>query len=437
VSESRNRAVVCGAGIGGLLAARVLSDFYATVTVVERDTLSDKAIQRRGVPQGRHSHVLSSRGLQELARLFPGLPDDLVAAGATVCDEGDLSRVSIRVGGHEYNRSCKFADPESVVVYLLSRPLLEAQVRRRVRAIGNVEFLDGHDVVEPVAAQPDRVTGARVANRDTGATRMLDADLVVDAMGRAARIPAFLESVGYGRPNTEQSTANASYSSQLMRVPAGVLNEKMTLTFPKPDLPTGGNFSSYEDDTWILTVFRLAQLEPPDDLADLIELGTQFVSPALPTALQAGEPLGEIQVFRYPGGAWRRYDKMDRFPEGLLAFGDSICSFNPIYTQGMTVAALEASALSASLSHGNADLSLRFFDAAARIIEPLWVSNQFNDFCISPTNGPASISEQLEELLALRDDVLTAAETSSMLTEKLFRTMNLVDPPADYSPLFE
>jgi len=436
VSEFRNRALVCGAGIGGLLAARVLSDFYETVTVVERDSLLDKAVQRRGVPQGRHSHVLSSRGLQEIAQLFPGLPDDLVAAGATVCDEGDLSRVSIRVGGHEYNRSCKFADPESVVVYLLSRPLLESLIRRRVRAIGNVEILDGHDVVEPVAAQPDRVTGARVANRDTGATRVLDAELVVDAMGRAARTPAFLESLGYDRPTTEQSTANASYSSQLMRVPAGVLNEKMTLTFPKPDLPTGGNFSSYEDDTWILTVFRLAQLEPPHDLADLIALGTQYVSSALPAALQAGEPLGEIQVFRYPGGAWRRYDKMRRFPEGLLAFGDSICSFNPIYTQGMTVAALEAGALRASLSHGDADVRLRFFDAAAQIITPLWASNQFNDLCISPTNGSASIPDELDELLQLRDHVLAAAESSSMLTEKLFRTMNLVDPPADYSPLF-
>jgi 2-polyprenyl-6-methoxyphenol hydroxylase-like FAD-dependent oxidoreductase len=428
-----DRAIVCGGGMGGLLAARVLSDFYQTVTVVERDKLSDKAAARRGVPQGRHSHVLSSRGSQEFARLFPGLLEELVAAGATVCDDGDLSRVSIRVGGHEYNRSCKFADPESVVVYLLSRPLLESQVRRRVRAIGNVEILDGHDVVEPVAAQPDRVTGVRVANRDTGAERVLDAELVVDAMGRGARTPAFLESLGFGRPVTEQSTANASYSSQLLRVPAGVINEKMTLTFPEPNLPTGGNFSSYEDDTWILTIFRLAQLEPPSDLAELIALGTQFVSPALPKALQAGEPLGEIQVFRYPGGAWRRYDKMCRFPEGLLVFGDAICSFNPIYTQGMTVAALEANALSEALSASDGDLSRRFFDAAARIIDPLWASNQFSDLCISPTNGGASIPE---ELLELRADVLTAAETSSVLTEKLYRTMNLVDPPADYSPLF-
>ena len=433
MSKLGDRAIVCGGGMGGLLAARVLSDFYETVTVVERDKLSDKAAPRRGVPQGRHSHVLSSRGSQEFARLFPGMLDELVSAGATICDDGDLSRVSIRVSGHEYNRSCKFGDPESVVIYLLSRPLLESLVRRRVRAIGNVEILDGHDVVEPVASQPDRVIGARVVNRDNGIERLLSAELVVDAMGRGARTPAFLERLGYGRPTQERSTANASYASQLLRVPAGVINEKMTLTFPEPNLPTGGNLSSYEDDTWMLTVFSLAQLDSPTDLAGLIALGAQFVSPALPTALQAGEPLGEIDVLRYPGGVWRRYDKMLRFPEGLLVFGDAICSFNPIYTQGMTVAALEANALWKSLSHWDGDLSQGFFDAAARIIDPLWASNQFSDLCISPTNGGASIPE---ELLQLRDDVLTAAETSSVLTEKLFRTMNLVDPPADYRPLF-
>lgn len=432
MSKLGDKAVVCGAGMGGLLAARVLSEFYESVTVVERDTLSDDACPRRGVRQGRHYHVLWSRGGQEFGRLFPGLTDELVAAGATVCDDGDLSKVSIRVGGHEYNRSGKFSDPAAVVIYLLSRPLLELRVRRRVQDIANVTILDGHDVVEPVAAEPDRVTGARVVDRDTGVEQLLDADMVVDAMGRAARTPAFLDSLGYGRPPAERSTASASYCSQFLRVPPGVVNEKMTFVMPETNLPVGGAFSAYENDTWIFTLVRLDQQQPPENLLDMVALGTQCISSALPAALQAGEPLGGVDVFRYPGGVWRRYDKMLRFPKGFLVFGDAVCSTNPIYGQGMTVAALDASALRECLSHGDVDLSRRFFDAAAGHIGPLWTSNEFNDLYMHAGHGGPAIPK---ELLQFREQVLAGAENSPALTEKLFRTMNLVDPPTDYSPL--
>ncbi len=417
--------------MGGLLAARVLADFYETVTVVERDKLSDAADNRRGVPQGRHFHALWSRGAQELEELFPGIIGELVAAGATVCDDRDLSRVSIRVSGHELNRSGKFSDPASVVIHLLSRPLLESQVRRRVSAIDNVEILDGHDFVEPVTPNPHRVTGAQIVDRESGAKQMLDADLVVDAMGRSARTPALLDSLGYGRPAAERSTASANYASLLMRIPDG-LREKMTFVVPEPKRPTGGAFSVYEHNTWIFTVVRLAQNNPPDDVAGMIRMATQFAPPSLLRALKRGEPLGEISVFRYPGGTWRRYDQMTRFPSGLLVFGDAICSTNPIYGQGMTVAALEASALRKCLAETNGDLSQQFFAAAAEVVGPLWASNQFNDLYLANADPEHSASK---EILDFREAVLSAAENSSALTEKLYRSMNLVDPPTDYSPL--
>ena len=432
VSKLGERAVVCGAGMGGLLAARVLADFYQTVTVIERDKLSDAVDQRRGVPQGRHLHVLWSRGAHELARLFPGIHEELVADGAAVCDDGDLSRVSIRVAGHELNRSGKFSEPSAVALHLLSRPLLESHVRQRVAAIGNVEILDGHDFVEPIAPTPHRVTGADIVNRDTGAQQQLDADPLVDAMGRGARSPAFLDGLGYGRPVAERSPTTANYASLLMRIPAGIIKEKMTFVVPEPQKSTGGAFSVYEHDTWIFTLTRLADNEPPDDLTGMIRMATQFAPPALLRALKRGEPLGEISVFRYPGAIWRRYDRMDRFPAGFLVFGDAICSTNPIYGQGMTVAALEAVALQECLAEANGDLSRRFFAAAAEHIGPMWASNQFNDLYMDNASSDHSASK---EMLDFREAVLCAAESSPALTEKLFRSMNLVDPPTDYSPL--
>ena len=160
--------------MGGLLAARVLADFYETVTVVERDVLPENAANRRGVPQGRHVHLLLGRGSQILGELFPGFVDELVAAGTPVFDDGDLSKLYMSNGGHLFPRSGRFKD---VQLLLPSRPLLECHVRRRVRAVGNVTALEGHDVVELTStATRDRVTGALVRARPDGSERVLGAD---------------------------------------------------------------------------------------------------------------------------------------------------------------------------------------------------------------------------------------------------------------------
>ena len=116
-SQSRDHAVVLGASMAGLLAARVLADFYRTVTIVERDVLPEVSSNRRGVPQGLQAHALIRRGSQILAELFPGVLDDLVADGVPVWDDGDLSKVHLVFGGYEICRSGRIVDPESAAVY--------------------------------------------------------------------------------------------------------------------------------------------------------------------------------------------------------------------------------------------------------------------------------------------------------------------------------
>jgi 2-polyprenyl-6-methoxyphenol hydroxylase-like FAD-dependent oxidoreductase len=436
MSALGERAIVLGAGMAGLVAARVVSEFYRTVTLVERDVLPDAPAQRRGVPHGRHLHALSSGGSHALEQLFPALLDDLVAAGANVCNEGNLSRVSMQVGGHELNRSGTFADPSALVLYIASRPLLESLVRQRVRAIGNVTVLDGHDVVEPIADRPHRVTGARVANRETGAECVLEADLVIDATGRGARTPAFLETLGYGRPKEQRSAMMPlSYSSQLLRIPPGVIKEKVTCVFPVRTRSTYGALLAYEHGTWIMAVGCLGGQQPPADRADMIVAAEQFAPPPLLAALRAAEPLSEVSIYRYPASVWRRYDKMRRFPAGLLVLGDAICSLNPIYGQGMSVAALEAVALRDCLAHGDADLSRRFFRAAARQIGWAWAANRRRGWML--TKGAKSSSAPIDgrHSLSMRfanwctDKLLIAAEEDIVITEAFFRVLNLVDPP--------
>lgn len=420
-------AVVLGAGVAGLLTARVLSDFYEQVTVVERDRLPEGPVQRRGVPQGRHLHSLLSRGCQVLDQFFPGLQAELAEAGATVVDDGDLSRVYTRLGAYQMNRSEKFADPAALEFFLASRPFVEFHVRRRVAALANVKFLDRHDVTEPTVIARHRITGVLLVNRDTGERTTLDADLVVDAMGRAARTPAFLESLGYGRPEEQRSAANWAYSSQLLRIPDGAIAEKMLLIESGKGLPRAG-LLSYEDDTWILTIGRpAADGDPPPSLAGMLALAEQCLPRSVLTALRSAQPLDNVAIFRNTGGLWRRYDRMRDFPDGLLVIGDALCNLNPIYGQGMTMAALEALALQSYLRDGEVR-PLQFFRAVAEQIGPTWAMNQSRDRVSSSAEEPRSVQARLATSTMNR--ALQAAQNDIALTERFMRVAHLVDPPS-------
>jgi 2-polyprenyl-6-methoxyphenol hydroxylase-like FAD-dependent oxidoreductase len=428
--ELGERAVVLGASMGGLLAARVLADFFRTVTVVERDVLPDDPANRRGVPQGRHAHLLLPRGAQILGELFPGILKGLVVDGAPVLDDGELARFYFSFAGHEMLRSGTAAfDHKAMAMYVPSRPLLECHVRRRLQAIGNVTILGGHDVAELTStADRGRVTGVRVVNRDGGAEKELTADLVIDAMGRGAHTPAFLESLGYGRPVEDHIVMHTTYSSQRLWIAPGTLQEGIVLIGPVPGRPTGMALFGCENDTWLFTVGGMAGREPPGDRAGMIAFAQQFCPPHVLAAVRAAEPLGEVARHRMPSSQWRRYDTMRRFPDGLLVFGDAICSFNPIYGQGMTVAALEALALRGCLRHGDRGLSRRFFRAAAKPIAAAWQLAAGGDLALPEVEGPRPLSVRIAN--AYMDWVLTACESDAVVAGQFFKVNGLVDAPS-------
>ena len=428
--ELGDHAVVLGASMGGLLAARVLADFFRTVTVVERDVLPDDPANRRGVPQGRHAHALLPRGAQILDELFPGFLDELVVDGAPVLDDGELSKLYFTFGGHELLRSGKAAvDHKAMATYVPSRPFLEYHVRRRLQTIGNVTILEGHDVAELTStADRGRVTGVRVVNRDGGAEKELTADLVVDAMGRGAHTPAFLESLGYGRPVEDHIVMHTTYASQPLWIAPGTLKEGIVLIGPVPGRPTGMVLLGCENDTWLFTVYGMVGREPTGDRAGMIAFAQEFGPPHVLAAVRAAEPLGEVARHRMPSSQRRRYDKMRRFPDGLLVFGDAICSFNPIYGQGMTVAALQASALRGCLRHGDRDLSRRFFRAAAKPIAAAWQLAAGADLALPEVEGPRPLSVRIAN--AYMDWVLTACESDAVVAGQFLKVNALVDPPS-------
>ncbi|WP_156690486.1 FAD-dependent oxidoreductase [Mycobacterium sp. Marseille-P9652] len=423
------RAVVLGASMGGMLAARVLADFFGAVTVIERDELPDDARNRRGVPQGRHVHALLARGARVLEELFPGVLDELVAAGAPVWDDGDLSKAYLSYNGHRVLASGVIAgDYGEMALYLPSRALLECQVRRRLTAMANVTIRDAHEVAEMTSTvDGGRVTGVRVVDRAGGVAQDLHADLVVDAMGRGAHTPAFLDIIGYGRPAEDHITMHTTYVSQALRIPPKTLHELLAIVSPAPGRPVGMFLFGYEHDTWIFTVFGMTGREPPRDLGGMLSFAEPFAPQHLLAAVRSGEPLGPVVQHRMPSSQWRRYDRMRRFPDGLLACGDAICSFNPIYGQGMSVAALDAMALRECLRHGVADLPRRYFRATAKAIGVAWRTGATSDLAFPDVEGRRTPVMRATNRLV--DAVLTAAESDTVIGTQFFRVTGLLDPP--------
>jgi 2-polyprenyl-6-methoxyphenol hydroxylase-like FAD-dependent oxidoreductase len=425
-----DRAVVLGASMSGLLAARVLADFYRTVTVVERDVLPDEPANRRGAPQGRHPHALLARGAQTLGELFPGILDELVADGAPVWDDGEFSRLYVSFGGHLMPRSGKIVvDPKANAMYQPSRPFLEQHVRRRVRAIENVTIADGRDVAELTStADRKRVNGVRLVKRDGGAEQELSADLIVDAMGRAAHTPAFLESLGYGRPVEDHIVVHTTYVSQLLRIPPGALTEMLVLISAAPGRPSGMFLVHNENDTWIFTVFGMVGHEPPRDFAGMLSFAQEYAPAHVLAAVRTGEPMAPVVQHRLPSSQWRRYDKMRRFPEGLLVTGDAMCSFNPVYGQGMSVAAMDALALREALRRGVKDLPRRYFGAAAKSIGVAWGLGAGSDLAFPEVEGRRTASMRITGRFA--DWVLTACETDAVVNNQFMMVTGLVEPPS-------
>lgn len=420
-----DHAVVLGASMGGLLAARVLADSYRRVTVVERDSLPDSPDNRRGVPQGRHVHALQPKGAQIIDGLFPGILADLIAAGAPVIGD-DQSQMHFSAGGHLLRGDGVLERPFSM--YLPSRPLLEWHVRDRLRALSTVDIIDRCDVIGPRATDDHgRVTGVEVQEHGSPA-RVIEADLVVDAMGRGARTPSWLEQLGYPRPAEEKAQVDVTYASVALRIPQDALWEQLVLVGPKPGTPRAFALFSCENDTRLFGIAGMAGLRPPTDRAEMIDFVADIAPARMLSLVREAEPLGEVVTHRFPAGQWRRYDKMRRFPAGLIVVGDAISSFNPLYGQGMTVAALQARALADCLRVGERDLARRFFRAAAKPVGIAWDFATRADLALPEIAGPRSTSVRIS--VALSEYYMRAAETDRRVSEQLFRVSAFMDPPS-------
>jgi 2-polyprenyl-6-methoxyphenol hydroxylase-like FAD-dependent oxidoreductase len=416
MGRSPNHAIVIGASIGGLCAARVLSDFYDRVTVYERDELPEEPANRAAVPQGRHVHLLMARGAQEFDAHFPGLLDDMVSDGVPIL-ENRPDCIHFGAAGHVLGTHHRLRD--EFTAYVPSRPQLEWQIRRRVKAIDNVDFV--HDtVVEPrFDSARQRVTGVVL---ESGA---VDADLVVDAAGRGTRLPVWLAQWGFERPREDTVDVGIAYATHQLRIPDGLIGEKVVVAGACREQPLGLGMLYYEDGTWGLTTFGVARVEPPLDFAGMCELADEILPEHIAAAVRQGEPIGDVAFHKYPTSRWRRYDKLDRFPVGIIGFGDAVASFNPTFGQGMTMTSLQAGHLRRALETPGTDLAREFNRATAKTTYPVWTMNAIGDLVLHRATG--NMPWWYRPVGGLFDQFLGAAETDPVLAEWFLRRFSLLD----------
>lgn len=419
-----DHAIVLGASMAGLLAARALADHYARVTLIERDAFPEAGESRKGVPQGRHPHGLLSRGRDILEEFFPGLTADLTAQGALL---SDISRDSRFFLGGGY-----LCQPESNLMSLIvSRPLLENRVRAHLLALPNVRLIEGCDIGGLEAdAVADRIVGVRARRRGMGdADELLLADLVVDATGRGSQLPAWLAALGYEPPAQERVEVRVGYASRLYRrPPAQPLDAIAVIGASTPAMPRSGVMAAIEGDRWIVGLTGYFGDYPPTDDEGFRAFAASLPIPEITAVVAGAEPLGAAVPYRFPASQRWRYERLTRFPEGLLVVGDAICSFNPVYGQGMSVAALEASALGACLEEGTDRLAQRFFARAARIISTPWSIAVGGDLLFPQVKGPRG--PMVRFLNWYLGHLQRAARRDAEVAVAFQRVANLVAEPA-------
>lgn len=417
-------ALVIGGGMAGLMTARALADAYDHVTLIDRDDLSNGRRPRRGTPQARHVHALLAGGQRAVEDLFPGITDDLRDAGAPVGDVLDDNRLYL--SGHRLRQA-----PSGLTLVHASRGLLEATVRNRVRTRPDVTVVDRCDVAGlAMSLGGDRVRGVRLLRRTDGsAEEELAADLVIDATGRGSRLGAWLEQLGRTRPPEEQVPIGLGYATRRYRLARDALGGDLgVLHGLTPRHPRGGALAMLEDGQAMVTLAGMLGDHPPTDADGFHAFARTLRFPDIADAVQGAEPLDDPVAYRFPTATRRRYDQLTDVPARVVAVGDGVCSLNPIYGQGMTVAALQALTVRRHLGRHGRPRHPELQREVVRVTDVPWSMARGADLAFPGVAGARTAGMRILGAYVAR--VHAAAATDATAGRAFMRVSGMVAPPS-------
>jgi 2-polyprenyl-6-methoxyphenol hydroxylase-like FAD-dependent oxidoreductase len=423
-------AVVIGGSLAGLCAGRVLSKFFAKVTVVDRDSYPVRAQDRAGVPQGRHVHALLARGRQELERLFPGFDPLMLEQGAIEIDFG-LDFATLRPDGWARREA------SGIRTLFASRSLIESVVRGLFRKLPNVELLEQSTVTGVTANHNGypHVTEVQVSARNQDTHTKLTADLVVDASGRTTKAPEWLRTLGLEPPEETVVDSFAGYSTRWFKAPEPAHWPQnwwwkgIWIDLKEPEHMIAGVLFPVEQGRWIVTIAGMAKHYPPSDEDGFTAALTQLRSPILAEAVRTAEPISSVYCNRAMANRFRHYDRWKARLGGFVAVGDAVCSFNPVYGQGMTTAAVSATILQDCLNQTgptSPDLPRKFFRAQTRFQRDPWAMATGADLRFPQTEGQRPLRARL--VGPYMDALFLTAREDVLVRRRLGEVINLLRP---------
>lgn len=411
-----------GGGMAGLVAARVLTRHYERVTILDRDLLPAGPEPRAGAPQSYHVHVLLNRGWQILSAQFPELDAMLRAAGALELDW--LAEVEWFTPFGQFPR-----ESSPLRSRACTRALLEFSVRQCLLADPRVRVLAGLEVTGLEVAG-ERVVGVQVSRRAGAGEPTADdlrADLVVDASGRASKALAWLAALGYPAPAETVIDAKLGYATRLYQL-RGEQPWKVLYVMGKPgENPRGGVVYAVEGGRHIVTLVGYGGVFPPTDEAGFLEFAANLPTPALREALADATPCSAIHGYRKTENRIRHFERLRRWPAGFVVTGDAACALNPVYGQGMTVGAIAATLLDATLRERPGEPpGLRFQRRLAASNQGAFMTATSDDLRWPETVGKASPG--LKVMHRLVDKIFVAATRHPDIQLKLMQVLHLVEP---------
>jgi NAD(P)H-flavin reductase/ferredoxin/2-polyprenyl-6-methoxyphenol hydroxylase-like FAD-dependent oxidoreductase len=370
--RGRGTAVVIGGSIAGIAAAKVLSETFDRVIVLEKDDPHRRREGRPGAAQGWHLHHLLTAGQIELERFFPGIVDDMVREGAFKVDMAAQYR--IRLGG-----SWKKPGTSDIEIVCAGRPLLEWCIRRRLDGEPRIEFRYESEVDDLVYDRANNTIVGVAVSKD-GEFEVVPAEFVVDASGKNTRVPEFLDRIGIGAPAVEQDIINCFYSTMQHRVPPERQWQDKVMVICYAYRPYEDTYAAqyYLDSSrTILSTSLVAYncYSPPRTAREFRAFADLMPSPVVGENIDGLEPASSIYNFRYPNMLWLHYEKMRRLPRALVAVGDAYTSADPVSGLGMSLALKEVREMQVLLGKygpGHHDLPRRYYKSVAKIAHTAW-----------------------------------------------------------------